>query len=165
MPEPKNPIRETDAEAIAIATTLLSDARIGSLSFIDPATGGPSVSRTIIAHYGSGRLVTLISDLSGHSKALTKDTRCALMIGEPGRGDPLAHARMTVLGTAKRLPSAAKQDAEFADFFLKLHPKAKLYFSFGDFAFWQIEPHRVDLNGGFGKAYCLTPDDLKAITA
>jgi heme iron utilization protein len=155
-----NPIRPTDDEARATAAALLAGVRIAALGTIDPETGGPAVSRIILAHYGAGRLVTMISDLSLHTKALTADARCSLLIGEPGKGDPLAHPRMTVIAEAKRLGPDAKADAAFVEVFQRLHPKTKLYFGFADFAFWRFDILRVDLNGGFGKAYRLFPTDL-----
>jgi putative heme iron utilization protein len=156
-----NPVRTTDDEARALAKALLKEARFASLAFTDPATGGPSVSRIIIADLAGHGLVTLISDLSAHARALALDRRCALLIGEPGKGDPLAHPRMSVIGHAMRLPQTMKDDTALVQPFLEMHPKTKLYFSFLDFAFWQFSIERVDLNGGFGKAYQLTPDDLR----
>jgi heme iron utilization protein len=160
MSDKRNPIRETDDEARAIAKALLAEARIASLAFIDPETGGPSVSRIIIADFGKARLATLISDLSLHTKALVQNPQCALLIGEPGKGDPLAHPRMTILAKAARMPDEAKDDTAFAAQFQALHPKTQLYFGFADFAFWHFETIRIDLNGGFGKAYRLQPDDV-----
>ncbi|MCU0830299.1 MAG: pyridoxamine 5'-phosphate oxidase family protein [Rhizobiaceae bacterium] len=155
-----NPIRPTDNDARAIAAALLREARVASLGTVDPDTQGPAVSRIVVAHYGAGRVVTMISDLSLHTKALDKDPRCSLLIGEAGKGDPLAHPRMTVIANAVRLPPDAKADEEFAGRFLALHPKTRLYFGFTDFSFWRFDIVRVDLNGGFGKAYRLEPADL-----
>jgi putative heme iron utilization protein len=155
-----NPIRPTDDDARALAATLLNASTLASLGTVDPETGGPAVSRIIIAHFGGGRLVTMVSDLSLHTKALDRDPRCSLLIGEAGKGDPLAHPRMTVIANAVRLPMEAKEDEAFAGRFLALHPKTKLYFGFTDFAFWRFDLQRVDLNGGFGKAYRLSPADL-----
>ena len=155
-----NPIRTTDNEARGLAKTLLRDARFASLAFTDIPTGGPSVSRIIIASIPNQGLVTLISDLSAHSQALALNNRCALLIGEPGKGDPLAHPRMSIIGEAHRLPEAMKENASLFEPFLAMHPKTKLYFNFLDFAFWRFSIARVDLNGGFGKAYNLTPDDI-----
>jgi hypothetical protein len=155
-----NPIRETDDSARAMAAELLAGNTLASLGTVDPETGGPAVSRIVIAHYGAGRLVTMISDLSLHTKALDRDPRCSLLIGEAGKGDPLAHPRMTVIAKAMRLPMEAKADDAFAGRFLALHPKTRLYFGFTDFSFWRFDIVRVDLNGGFGKAYRLTPEDL-----
>ena len=155
-----NPIRTTDDEARSLAKTLLRDARFASLAFTYIPTGGPSVSRIIIASIPNQGLVTLISDLSAHSQALALNNRCALLIGEPGKGDPLAHPRMSIIGEAHRLPEAMKQKASLVEPFLAMHPKTKLYFNVLDFAFWRFSIARVDLNGGFGKAYNLTPDDI-----
>ena len=155
-----NPIRETNDEARGLAKTLLRDARFASLAFTDIPTGGPSVSRIIVASIPSHGLVTLISDLSAHSQALALVDKCALLIGEPGKGDPLAHPRMSVIANAVRFPEAMKENAALVEPFLAMHPKTKLYFNFLDFAFWRFSISRVDLNGGFGKAYHLTPDDI-----
>jgi heme iron utilization protein len=155
-----NPIRTTDDEARSLAKTLLRDARFASLAFTDIPTGGPSISRIIVASIPNQGLVTLISDLSAHSQSLTLQGRCALLIGEPGKGDPLAHPRMSIIATAVRLPEAMKESASLVEPFLEMHPKTKLYFNFLDFAFWRFSIARVDLNGGFGKAYNLTPDDI-----
>ena len=160
MTDKINPIRTTDDEARGLAKTLLRDARFASLAFNDIPTGGPSISRIVVASIPGQGLVTLISDLSAHSKALLLDNRCALLIGEPGKGDPLAHPRMSVIAEAVRLPEAMKENGTLVEPFLAMHPKTKLYFNFLDFAFWRFSISRVDLNGGFGKAYHLTPDDI-----
>jgi heme iron utilization protein len=160
MNEKINPIRETNDEARGLAKTLLRDARFASLAFTDIPTGGPSISRIIVASIPNQGLVTLISDLSAHSQSLALQGRCALLIGEPGKGDPLAHPRMSVIANAVRLPESMKDNASLVEPFLEMHPKTKLYFDFLDFAFWRFSISRVDLNGGFGKAYNLTPDDI-----
>ena len=50
----------------------------------------------------TGTPLTLISDLSDHTRALKADPRCSILVGEPGpRGDPLTHPRMTLLCTAR----------------------------------------------------------------
>jgi heme iron utilization protein len=159
-PQKKDPIRPTDDAARALASKLLREARIAALAFTDITTGGPSISRVIIANMPGQGLLTLISDLSAHTQALALYPKCALLLGEPGKGDPLSHPRMSVMAEAVRLPDALKGKADFAVPFLEAHPKTKLYFNFADFAFWRFSIVRVDLNGGFGKAYRLTPDDL-----
>ena len=46
------------------------------------------------------------------------------------------------------------------DHWLKGHPKAALYIDFTDFAFVRLRPVSALLNGGFGRAWRLAPDDL-----
>jgi putative heme iron utilization protein len=45
---------------------------------------------------------------------------------------------------------------------LKGHPKAALYIDFADFAFVRLTPESALLNGGFGRAFRLSPEDLRA---
>ncbi len=43
---------------------------------------------------------------------------------------------------------------------LRDHPKAKLYIGFADFSFALFDVQSAYLNGGFGRAFVLTPGDL-----
>ena len=45
--------------------------------------------------------------------------------------------------------------------YLGLYPKAQLYYDFSDFRLVRLSPVAAFLNGGFGKAYHLTPEDLR----
>lgn len=44
--------------------------------------------------------------------------------------------------------------------YLNHNPKAELYVGLGDFSFFRLELEGASLNGGFGKAFNLTYDDL-----
>ena len=44
--------------------------------------------------------------------------------------------------------------------YLTHQPKAKLYIDFGDFSLVRLRVTKAHLNGGFGKAFILTPEDL-----
>ncbi|MGB0497424.1 MAG: HugZ family protein [Rubricella sp.] len=159
MPK-KDVLRETDGEAVRLARGLIRGARHAALAVLEPETGFPAVSRVSIATAIDGAPVILISRLSGHFGALEADPRCSLLFGEPGKGDPLAHPRVTVTAEA-RMVSREERPA-IRERFLRYQPKAALYADFGDFAFWRLEPQRASLNGGFGKAYALSRDDLIA---
>ena len=155
-----NPIRETSAEAIALAQSLVRAAKFGALAFADPQSGAPSVSRVAVATDESGTPVLLISDLSRHTQGLLLNPHCALMVGEPGKGDPLAHPRVTLSCRAAKL---ARDGAEFDALcarFLAHQPKTGLYIGFADFSFFRLEVQSAALNGGFGKAFNLTSADL-----
>lgn len=156
MADKINPIRETNAEAITLARGLVSKAKFGALAFADPHTGAPSVSRVAVATDARGMPILLISDLSRHTQALNLDPRCALMTGEPGKGDPLAHPRVTLTCIAQKL---AREGAEFDALcarFLAHQPKTALYIGFADFSFFRLQVQSAALNGGFGKAFNLT---------
>ncbi|MEM8632054.1 MAG: pyridoxamine 5'-phosphate oxidase family protein [Pseudomonadota bacterium] len=157
----KSPIRPTSDEARALGRQLIDEARIGALGVRDPDSGAPMVSRIAMGTTADGRPVTLISDLSHHTAALKADPVCSVLVGEPGpRGDPLTHPRITLMSTAHFV---ARDDPGFAhlrDHYLETHPKSRLYINFTDFSFAVFDVRQAYLNGGFGKAFVLTPEDL-----
>ena len=158
-----SPIRPTDNEARALARKLLETARFGALGVIEPESQSPLVSRVAVGTAPDGAPVMLISDLSQHTRALRSNPACSLMVGEPGgRGDPLTHPRLTLQGS---VTFARKGDTGHADLrtrYLETHPKSKLYIDFADFVFARMTVTAGYLNGGFGKAFVLTPKDLAA---
>lgn len=155
-----NPIRETDDEARRMARLLIAEARFGALAVIEPDTGMPLVSRIAIGSDPEGRVVSLASELSFHSKALAADPRASILLGEPGKGDPLAHPRITLIGRMARIDRSSRERDRLRGPWLAQHPKAELYVDFADFHFFRLEMERAHLNGGFGKAYVLTPEDV-----
>jgi putative heme iron utilization protein len=153
-------IRPTDAEARDLARRLIAGARHGALAVVHPETGLPHVTRIAVGTDEAGAPVTLISSLSLHTRALRAEPRACLLLGEPGaRGDPLTHPRLSLDIAAAFVPRGTAHDALRAHW-LAQHPKAKLYVDFGDFAFVRLAPQGAALNGGFGKAYLLTAQDL-----
>lgn len=158
---PTSPFRETDDDARALARDLIAQARFAALAVLDPATGGPMVSRIAVAPDPSGQPLGLVSDLSHHTSALVANPKCSLLIGEPGpKGDPLTHPRLTLQAVAAFVRHGDPQHAELAAHYIKLQPKAKLYIGFGDFSLLRFQVTGVFLNGGFGKAYRMTPKDM-----
>jgi len=156
----KNVIRETDAEAVRLASTLIRSARFGALAVIEPGTGSPLASRVGIASDIDGAPLILVSMLSAHTGAIVADPRCSLLVGEPGKGDPLAHPRLTLVCRALRLERGSSEHARAERRYLNRNPKARLYAGLGDFSIFRLEPERASLNGGFGKAYLLDRADL-----
>lgn len=156
----KDVIRETDAEAIRLATTLIRSARFGALAVIEPGTGAPLASRVGVATDIDGAPLILVSMLSAHTGAILADPRCSLLVGEPGKGDPLAHPRITLVSRALQLERGSADHARAERRYLNRNPKAKLYVGLGDFSIFRLEPERASLNGGFGKAYHLDRADL-----
>ncbi len=161
----KDVLRETDAQSIRLAKTLLRTARFGALAVLDPATGAPLASRVGVATDMDGTPIILISMLAAHTGSLIADPRCSLLVGEPGKGDALAHPRMTLACRATRLERGTEDQARAERRYLNRNPKAKLYVGLGDFSFFRLEVERASLNGGFGKAYLLERTDLIADNA
>lgn len=155
-----NPIRPTDDDARQMARDLMRDARFCAIATLDE-TGAPITARIAFGLDTQGTPISLISMLSNHTRALLRDARCSLLVGEPGdKGDPLTHPRLTLQAEASIVD---RTDPGFDDLqkgWLISHPKSKLYIGFGDFLFARFVPSHGFLNGGFGKAYELTPKDL-----
>ncbi|MGZ9724433.1 HugZ family pyridoxamine 5'-phosphate oxidase [Rhizobium miluonense] len=160
MTDKPSVIRETDEDARNQARNLMHTAAHAALAVIDPETGFPSVSRVLTAMDTDGAPVILVSGLSSHTKALVKDPRASALFGEPGKGDPLAHPRLTVRCSAERVDRQGDAHARTRELFLERHPKSKLYIDFPDFCFFRLVPLDASLNGGFGRAYILSAEDL-----
>ncbi len=165
MADKINPIRETNQEALDIAAKLVSKNKYAVLGTLEPGTGTPLVSRVAFARLPGGGLFFLASDLSHHSKCLLEDARCSLLVGEPGKGDGLAHPRITLLGKSGRLANDNPDRGGFRDCFLADHPKAELYIDFADFGFYPVRVERALLNAGFGKAFVLEDNHLDFLRA
>ena len=159
MPE-ANPIRPTTPEAIQLAKSLLRTSRYGAIAVFEAATGRPLASRVAVATDVNGTPLILVSGLAAHTPGLLANPACSLLLGEVGKGDPLAHARVTLHCQARKVE---KTDADYSRIhrrYLNHNPKGSLYVDLGDFAFFRLELESASLNGGFGKAFNLTQDDL-----
>ncbi|MBO9450835.1 pyridoxamine 5-phosphate oxidase [Tropicibacter sp. R16_0] len=157
----KDPFQPADAEARTLAKTLMDTATHAALAFVQPNSPAPSVTRVALARDEHGAPVSLISQLATHTAALAADPTCALLIGEPGeKGDPLTHPRLTLHCTARFLERGSDAHDALRAHYLSIRPKAKLYVDFADFRFVRFDISDGLLNGGFGKAYLLSPSDL-----
>ncbi|GAA0774321.1 HugZ family protein [Roseibium denhamense] len=158
----KSVIRETDGQARILAKELVRTARFGALAAIEPGTSYPLASRVAVATDLDGTPIILTSTLSGHTSAILANPACSLLVGEPGKGDPLAHPRISLFCKARRIERETEEHARVRRRYLSRHPKAELYADFGDFSFFALTLERASLNGGFGKAFELVREDLLA---
>ncbi|MCC0036741.1 MAG: HugZ family protein [Hoeflea sp.] len=164
MKEPVKTIRDTDEEARRLARRLIRGARFGAIAVLEPGTGFPFASRVLTGTDIDGTPLILVSALSVHTGALTADPRASLLFGEPGKGDPLAHPRITVRTRAERVARQDPLHARLRARFIARHPKAALYADFPDFTFFRMAPESASLNGGFGKAFVLDSSDLLIVS-
>jgi heme iron utilization protein len=156
----KDGVLETTQDAITLGKTLLRTARYGAIAVLDPQTGAPLASRVGTATDIDGTPLILISMLAAHTPALLTDPRCSLLLGDPGKGDPLAHPRISIVCRAAKLERDTPEHARAQRRYLNRNPKAQLYVGLGDFSFFRLEIQGASLNGGFGRAYNLTRNDL-----
>lgn len=157
--EPINPIRPTDDEARGLAKTLIRAARSGALATLE-ADGFPVSTLVAVGTDADGTPTILVSGLSAHTRNLRQDPRCSLLLAQTGKGDPLAHPRITVQCRAVLLSRGGPARERVRRRFLARNPKSALYADFGDFDFLRLEVAQASLNGGFGKAFELIASDV-----
>ncbi len=154
MAEEKPDLRQAvTPEVIAEARAILDEARFGTLATLDPHDGHPVATRVNLARDAEGRPMIFVSALAPHTPALRQDGRCALLVGEPGKGDPIAHPRLSLRCHAREIVGSRAEGAALKPHWLAAHPKAKLYIDLPDFTFFVLEPERVSFVAGFGRAY------------
>lgn len=159
QPRP-DPVQPADDAARALAKELL---RLGhaSLAWTDPETGTPGISRISFANDPEAGLLTLISGLAPHFRALARHPDCALMLGEVGaKGDPLTHPRLMIRARAAFVAADDPALPVLRRRWLARSPKAAVYIDLPDFAFVRLLPGSALLNGGFARAHRLSPADL-----
>jgi heme iron utilization protein len=149
-----------DFDAAVAAKALLRMTRAAALATIDRNTGHPFGSLVNVATDIDGSPLILISRLSTHTANLEKDRRASLLLASSGRGDPLAHPRLTVLGDFAPVGREDPSEARLRRRFLARHPKSELYAGFADFSFWRLAVVSAHLNAGFARAADLTAADL-----
>ena len=157
----KDVIQPMDDAVRAEARALLREARSAMLATLGP-DGHPSASLVGLTTDIDGTPVILISKLAAHTGNLAGDPRASLLISPGGKGDPLAHARITLKVTARTVARETEEGARIRRRYLSRQPKAALYADFPDFAFVALDIEGASLNGGFGRAFAPTPADLKS---
>lgn len=141
-PKPYDPLAE--------AKELLRATRSGTLATTTPEHT-PFASLVTVATMPDGSPILLVSRLAAHTRHLEADPHLSLLLARTGKGDPLAHPRLTLEGAAARVSEPDARAALRARF-LSRHPKAELYADFPDFSFWRVTVERAHLNGGFARA-------------
>lgn len=156
---PENAPQPADFRPVAWARDLLRSTRAAALGTLDRNTGHPVSTLTTVATDTDGSPVILISGLSSHTANLQADSRASVLLARAGKGDPLAHPRLTVLGSFVKVDGEALRE-RLRRRFLARHPKAQAYVDFPDFSFWRMDVAAAHLNGGFARAADLAAADL-----
>lgn len=154
LPEDARPPEGFDP--VSVAKGLLRTTRAGTLATLDRNTGHPFASLANVATDIDGSPIILVSRLATHTANLECNGRASVLLAAVGKGDPLAHPRLTVLGTFVR----RDDEPRLARRFLARHPKSELYAGFPDFSFWRLNVVSGHLNGGFARAADLTAPEF-----
>src|SRR6202167_1776945 len=149
-----------DFDPKALAKSLLRSTRAGALATIDRNTGHPFASLVNVATDSDGAPLILISRLATHTANLEADSRASLLLAAGGKGDPLAHPRLTLLGSFARVARDDASEPRLRRRLLARHPKSELYAGFADFSFWRLGTAAAHLNGGFARVADLKAADV-----
>ena len=155
----KDVIQPMDEAVRTEAKGLLREARSAALATLGP-DGHPSASLVGLATDIDGTPIILISGLAAHTVNLANDPRASLLISPGGKGDPLAHARITLKVRARKIERETEEGIRFRRRYLARQPKSALYADFPDFSFLALTIEGASLNGGFARAFAPTPADL-----
>ena len=142
-------------DPVAEGKHLLRTVRSGALATLDRDTGDPFCSLVTVATDLDGSPLLLLSGLAAHAGNLDADPRASLLLASTGKGDPLAHPRLTIVGRVER-----SAEPRVRSRFLRRHPKAELYADFPDFTFRRLVIGGASLNGGFARAARLGPAEI-----
>ena len=154
--------RDLTPEALTQAKALLREADHGALATTRPTDGWPRASRVGLALLADGTPLIIASALTGHFKALVADSRCGLMVGTAGKGDPLARPRLSLVCRAEMLSPGSVEAGTARARYLDRHPRAAVYVDLPDFRFFRLALVEAELNAGFGRAYRIAGDALLA---
>src|ERR1700685_562007 len=144
----------------SLAKALLRSTRAGSLATLDRNTRHPFASLVNIATVLDGSRLILVARLATHTANLEADSRASVLLAAAGKGDPLAHPRLTLLGAFVPIGRDNESEQRLRRSFLARHPTSELYAGFADFSFWKLETVSAHLNGGFARAADLKAADV-----
>jgi putative heme iron utilization protein len=138
----------------ATCRELAARARFGALATVQRSGGAgdgfPFATLVTVAVDEQGRPVLLLSRLAEHTKNLEHAPRASLLLFDPsGWADPLAAARMTIVGECALVPAPERAGARAL--FLSAHPSASQTIDFADFGLWRMEVVSVRWIAGFGR--------------
>jgi len=98
---------------------------------------------------GQGSPIFLVSAMAMHTQNLQADPRASLFVTEPGAsGDPLGSSRVTLMGSAIRIPEPDLVSARAV--YLTRYPDSKHWVDFDDFFFYRMDVLDIYYVGGFG---------------
>jgi heme iron utilization protein len=149
------------------ARTLAYLGRSGALATLSRKHPGyPFASVMPYALDERGQPLVLISAMAMHTQNLQADPRASLLVTPPASGsapnepsDPLAAARLTLMGEARLLARGEAGAAREA--YLARHPRAAYWVDFDDFSFWRLDVADVYFVGGFAAMDWVTSADYR----
>jgi heme iron utilization protein len=143
------------------AMTLACGLRTATLATIARDPEGYPYGSFVTFAVDEGNPVFLISALAEHTRNLMADARASLLVAENVQADPLANARVTLLGRCAIVESEPERESARRAF-LAAHPNAAYYAGYGDFSWWKLTVESVRYIGGYGRMSWVSREDWLA---
>ena len=142
-------MKPADAELARDLVARAKTATLSTLSTREDGTTYPFGSLVASATDTRGRPLLLLSSHAEHTKNLLAIPRVSLLFADHAASDPLASARVTLLGEVKRVEPTELQLVRGA--YLARHPEAAMYVDFEDFGFYRLDVREIRMVAGFGR--------------
>jgi putative heme iron utilization protein len=152
LPEPSFAERARTLVHLGRSGTLVTQSR--------RLPGFPFGSVALYAVDTAGRPSFLVSTMAMHTQNLLADPHASLLVTQPGwNDDPLAGARVTLVGTVAPVPRGETETLRKA--YLARHENARHWVDFDDFGFYRLEVVDVYWVGGFGEMGWVSAADYR----
>lgn len=150
---------------VQAARRLVASAKTAMLSTLATRPDGtyPFGSLVAAAVDDHGAPLLLLSALAEHTKNLVATPRASLLFVEEGAEDPLASARVTLLGDVARVGEDTLGAVRTR--YLARHPEAGAWSTFADFGFYRMTVGEIRYVAGFGKMGWIDPAQFTAVEA
>lgn len=135
---------------------LVKNEKVATLS--SSYKGTPFGSLIVYAIDTDGIPFIFISDLAQHTKNLTKQPKCSLMVSKIDKEDVSNSARITFAGKMKKVTDE-KEWKRLREIYLKANPNSETFIDFGDFNFYKLDVKEIQYIGGFGDINWVDPKD------
>ena len=147
------------------ARTLAGALGIGTLCTLAREPAGFPYGSFVTFALDEGDVVLLVSEMAEHTKNLRADDRASLLVAESSKDDPLANARVTLLGRCRNVGAGDLEDRERAKrAFLATHPQSSYYVDYKDFSFWRLVVDSARYIGGYGRMSWVTGAEWSSAT-
>jgi len=148
-------MKPADARLARDLVTRTKAATLSTLSMREDGSVYPFGSLVAVATDTRGFPLLLLSSLAEHTKNLVTNPRASLLFADHASDDPLANARVTLLGEVKRVPDLELPPVRVT--YLESHPEAATYAGFKDFAFYCLDVSEIRMVAGFGRMGWIDP--------
>ena len=101
--------------------------------------------------------VLLLAHLAQHTKNLSANPACSLLVQERGKTDIQQLARLTCLAESELLDAPS---LELQEQYFRFYPDSRIYFEELNFRFYRLNPLRFYFIGGFGAARWVDPSKI-----